>query len=126
MCVLKLYEGMFVIDSTVANSDWDEAAKQVHDILENRGAEILKSEKWDERKLAYKLKGHKRGTYLLIYFNAPSDSITEMKRDLQLSDSVLRTLIVKTDKIKETVPKESEEAVPARQNDFVGQVKSEL
>ena len=97
---------MFIISDTVAGSDWEGTVNQVHDLLKNRGAEILQSEKWDERKFAYKLKGHKRGSYLLVYFNAPEDSILHIKRDLQLSDNVLRALIVKTDKIKESKSEE--------------------
>ncbi len=99
---------MFIIDNTIANADWDAAVKQVSDILESRGVEVIKSEKWEERKFAYKLKGHKRGNYLLIYFKAPPDSVTPIKRDLQLSDNVLRSLIVKIDKIKEPVTKEAQ------------------
>lgn len=110
---MRLYEGMFIISDTVAGPDWEAAVNQVHGIIKNRGAEILKSEKWDERKFAYKLNGHKRGAYLLTYFNAPADSITLIKRDLQLSDVVLRALIVKATKIKEPEqePEEAERAV---------------
>jgi ribosomal protein S6 len=100
---------MFIISDTVAGSDWEAAVKHVEDLLKNRGAEILKSEKWEERKFAYKLKGHKRGTYLLVYFNAPTDSISLIKRDFELSDNVLRTLIVRVDKIRESTPEESVE-----------------
>jgi ribosomal protein S6 len=100
---------MFIISDTVATSDWEAAVKHVEDLLKNRGAEILKSEKWEDRKFAYKLKGHKRGAYLLIYFNAPTDSISSMKRDFELSDNVLRTLIVKVDKIRESKPEEEAE-----------------
>ena len=103
---MRLYEGMFIISDTVAGSDWEAAVKHVEDLLKNRGAEILRSEKWEERKFAYKLKGHKRGTYLLIYFNAPEDSIVLIKRDFELSDNVLRTLIVKVDEIKVSEPEE--------------------
>ncbi len=103
---MRLYEGMFIISDTVAGSDWEAAVKHVEDILKNRGAEVLKSEKWEDRKFAYKLKGHKRGAYLLVYFNAPADSISLMKRDFELSDNVLRTLLVKVDKIKESKPEE--------------------
>ena len=106
---MRLYEGMFIISDTVAGSDWEAAVKHVEDLLKNRGAEILKSEKWEDRKFAYKLKGHKRGAYLLIYFNAPTDSITPIKRDFELSENVLRTLIVKVDKIKESPPEEKTE-----------------
>ena len=100
---------MFIISDTVAGSDWEATVKHVEDLLKNRGAEILKSEKWEERKFAYKLKGHKRGTYFLVYFNAPTDSITLIKRDFELSDNVLRTLIVKIDKMKESKPEEEAE-----------------
>jgi ribosomal protein S6 len=100
---------MFIISDTVAGSDWEAAVKHVEDLLKNRGAEILKSEKWEERKFAYKLKGHKRGTYLLVYFNAPTDSISLIKRDFELSDNVLRTLVVRVDKIRESTPEESVE-----------------
>ncbi|MCR4288789.1 MAG: 30S ribosomal protein S6 [Candidatus Scalindua sp.] len=107
---MRLYEGMFIISDTVAGSDWEAAVKHVEDLLKSRGAEILKSEKWEDRKFAYKLKGHKRGVYLLIYFNAPTDSISLIKRDFELSDNVLRTLIVKVDKIKESKPVEEMQA----------------
>lgn len=100
---------MFIISDTVAGSDWEAAVKHVEDLLKNRGAEILKSEKWEDRKFAYKLKGHKRGAYLLVYFNAPTDSISLIKRDFELSDNVLRTLIVKVDKIKESKSEEETE-----------------
>jgi len=93
----------------VAGADWEAAVKHVEDLLKNRGAEILKSEKWEDRKFAYKLKGHKRGAYLLVYFNAPEDSISPMKRDFELSDNVLRTLIVKVDKVGESKPEEEAE-----------------
>jgi len=105
---LRLYEGMFIISDTVAGADWEGAVNHIHDLLKNRGAEILNSQKWDERKFAYKLKGHKRGTYLLTYFNAPEDSIIHIKRDLKLSDNVLRSLIVKTDKIRESKSEDTE------------------
>ena len=100
---------MFIISDTVAGADWEAAVKHVEDLLKNRGAEILKSEKWEERKFAYKLKGHKRGTYLLVYFNAPTDSISLIKRDFELSDNVLRTLVVRVDKIRESTPEEKTE-----------------
>ncbi len=103
---MRLYEGMFIISDTVAGADWEAAVKHVEDLLKNRDAEILKSEKWEDRKFAYKLKGHKRGAYLLVYFNAPTDSISPMKRDFELSENVLGTLIVKVDKIRETKPEE--------------------
>lgn len=105
---------MFIIGDTVAGSDWDTTVKHVEDLLKNRGVEILRSEKWEERKFAYKLKGHKRGSYLLVYFNAAPDSISLIKRDFELSDTVLRAMVVKIDKIRELNP-ETEAEKPAEE-----------
>lgn len=98
---MKMYEGLFLLDNTHASMEWDNVVKHIHDILQKNGAEILKTEKWGEKKLAYKIKGHKRGTYLLIHFHAKNSAITTMKRDFQLSDYIIRSLIVKDDKIEE-------------------------
>ena len=45
----------------------------VDQILEKNGAKIVQKEKWDERKLAYEIRGHKRATYYLVYFTRPDD-----------------------------------------------------
>ncbi|TVM04090.1 MAG: 30S ribosomal protein S6 [Candidatus Brocadia sp. WS118] len=96
-----MYEGLFLLDNAHASLEWDTVVKHIHDILQKNGAEILKTEKWGEKKLAYKIKGHKRGTYLLIHFNAKYSAIPAIKRDFQLSDYIVRSLIVKDDKIEE-------------------------
>ena len=98
---MRMYEGLFLIDNAHANTEWDNVVKHIHDILQKNGAEILKTEKWGEKKLAYKIKGHKRGTYLLIHFNAKNSAITTVRRDFQLSDYIVRFLIVKDDKIED-------------------------
>lgn len=94
--ITRKYEGMFLIDNTHANKDWDAVVKGVHEILQKHNAEIVSTEKWGggERKLAYKIKGQKRGTYLLVRFNAPTGAITPIKQDCTLSEIILRSLII--------------------------------
>ena len=98
---MRMYEGLFLIDNAHANTEWDNVVKRIQDILQKNGTEILKTEKWGEKKLAYKIKGHKRGTYLLIHFNANNSAITTLRRDFQLSDYIVRFLIIKDDKIED-------------------------
>ncbi|TLD40590.1 MAG: SSU ribosomal protein S6p [Candidatus Jettenia ecosi] len=118
-----MYEGLFLIDNTHASMEWDNVVKHIHDILQKNGAEILKTEKWGEKKLAYKIKGHKRGTYLLIHFNTKSGAITAIKRDFQLSDYIIRSLIVKDDKIEEVSQIGVIEPIPARNTGATPEIK---
>ncbi len=120
---MRMYEGLFLIDNTHASMEWDNVVRHIHDILQKNGAEILKTEKWGEKKLAYKIKGHKRGTYLLIHFNAKSGAIAAIKRDFQLSDYVIRSLIVKDDKIEEVSQIGVIEPIPGRNTGTTPEIK---
>ncbi len=88
------YEGMFLLDNNVATADFDAAAGVVDKILEKNGAKVLRKEKWDERKLSYEIRGHRRATYYLVYFNAPTSAVVEINRDARLTEQVVRHLIV--------------------------------
>jgi len=90
----KLYEGMFLFDSNLAGKDWPGLERHVEELLKKNSANLLYSERWPDRKLAYEVRGCKKGTYYLTYFNAIADTIPGLERDCQLSDRVLRLLVV--------------------------------
>jgi len=94
---MRLYEGMFVIDAGRAAREWEETLSSVNSVLEKHGATIEKGFRFDERKLAYTIEGVRRGVYLLQYFTADPSSITDMREDLNLSESVLRYMILRLD-----------------------------
>ena len=91
---MNLYEGMFLLDSGRAGKEWDGARLEVEGILEKYGAVVRRSGRWDERKLAYEIKGHRRATYMLVYFMAPSDAIDQVRRECVLNTLVLRNMIL--------------------------------
>ncbi len=90
---LTHYECLFLLDTTKTSGNVDTAKAQLHAALEKYGAEILASRPWDDRRLAYPIKGHKKGLYYLIFFKADSLKITEMEHDFRLSELILRHLV---------------------------------
>ena len=99
--VKKLYEGMFLIDSAEAARDWDGIIELVTKMLTKADAEIVSLRKWDERPLAYTIRRCARGTYILAYFRAGGQKIHEIERDVQLSERIMRVLILKADHLTE-------------------------
>lgn len=91
----NLYEGMFLLDSAKVAVSWDEAVQHVHDILTKHQSEIVASRQWDERRLAYPVEGHKKGTYLLTFFRTDATQLKEISADCKLSDLILRDLVLK-------------------------------
>ena len=91
----RRYEGLFLIDNNRANQAWDETVAHIAGIIGKHGGEVVKEIKWEERKLAYEIKGHRRGTYVMEYFDIDPQAVSELRRDLQLSDQLLRYAIVR-------------------------------
>ena len=92
--VKKLYEGMFLIDSAEAAKDWDGIIETITKMLTKIDAEIVSIRKWDERPLAYKIRKCERGTYILTYFRAEGPRIHELERNVELSEQIIRALIL--------------------------------
>ena len=80
------------------------AANQLHTLLERSHAEVLVSRPWDERKLAYPIKKHKKGLYYLTYIRTEGKNLINLERDLALNELVLRHLVLRVDpKLVETM-----------------------
>ena len=90
----KLYEALFLVDSSLAAADWDGINKTIETVLEKAKAEIVSMRKWDERKLAYEIDHKGRGTYILCYFRADGQKIQQIERQVQLSEQIMRVLIL--------------------------------
>jgi small subunit ribosomal protein S6 len=85
---------MFLLDTNKVAGDVAAAQKQIHALLERNHAEVLASRPWDERRLAYPVKGHKKGLYYLTYFRTEGSNIVNLERDCALNEMILRVLIL--------------------------------
>jgi small subunit ribosomal protein S6 len=103
------YEGLFLFPQA-AMTDLQAAQDHVMDLLKRIGAEIISFCKWDERRLAYEIKGNKRGVYFLAFFKADPTRVPRLERDCNLSEHLLRTLVVRAD----NVPDEHMQAIEGR------------
>jgi small subunit ribosomal protein S6 len=94
------YEAMFLLGQA-QGADLSGAVAHIQEIMARGHADILAMRKWDERRLAYEIRGQKRGTYILVYFKAPGKDVAHIERDCNLSERILRTLILRADHMTE-------------------------
>ena len=94
---MPVYEGMFILDPSKYSRDPAGATQQVADIITQHGGTILAARLWDERKLAYPIKGHKKGVYWLTYFSMEGGSITALERQCEITDDIIRKLVLRVD-----------------------------
>jgi small subunit ribosomal protein S6 len=93
----RLYEGLFLINQNAASADFTACMQHVRQILDRAEAEVVVIRKWDERKLAYEIEGQSRGAFLLAFFNVDPSRLMGIERDCNLSETVLRVLVLRAD-----------------------------
>ena len=64
----NVYEGMFILDANRYARDPSGLSQQVEQMIQDAGGELIVSRLWEERRLAYPIKGHRKGVYWLTYF----------------------------------------------------------
>jgi small subunit ribosomal protein S6 len=88
---------MFILDSNRYARDPGVISNQVNEMVGKCGGEVLASRLWNEQRLAYPIKGHKKGTYWLTYFRMNTGKLIEFNRACQLNENVLRKLVLKVE-----------------------------
>jgi ribosomal protein S6 len=93
---------MCLLDNREVRKGWQPLKESVTGLFTKHGAQILSARRWDERRLAYPIDGQQRATYLLAYLKADTQSITGIRRDLQFSDIVLRSLVLSCEEVPQS------------------------
>jgi len=110
---LQLYEAMFLVEPGIAN-DWDAAKGMVQTTMDRANAQLLVCRLWDERRLAYPIEKQRRAAYILCYFRAEGSAISGIERDTQLSEHLLRVLVLRADHITDEKLEEIKDAPDRR------------
>lgn len=77
--------------------DLETPLKKVRDIIANAGGEIIKEDNWGKKKLAYKIKREDFAVYVYMDVKLPADAPLKISNTLNITDEVLRYLLVKVD-----------------------------
>jgi len=93
----NVYEGMFILDANRYGREPEAVSSQIPAMIEKFGGEMLVSRLWEERRLAFAIKGQRKGTYWLTYFRLDSERLAELRRQCQITDDILRMLFLKVD-----------------------------
>ena len=95
---INTYEVMFLFPQAAAG-DLQGASDHIDELFRRCGAEVLALSKWDERRLAYEIKGNKRGIYFHAYIRADASKMIGFERDCNLSEQLLRFMVLRADNV---------------------------
>jgi small subunit ribosomal protein S6 len=93
---VKEYELTVLIHPDL-EADLDTPLKKVREIIKAAGGEIASEDNWGKKKLAYKINKEEFAVYVYMDVNLPADAPLKISNTLNITDEVLRYLLVKVD-----------------------------
>lgn len=77
--------------------DLEAPMSKIRDIVKNAGGEILKEDNWGKKKLTYKINNEDFAVYVYMDVKLPSDAPLKISNILNITEEVVRYLLVTTD-----------------------------
>jgi len=107
------YETMVILSPGLTKEEADKLVDKYADVIKAQGGEVTKVDRMGKRKIAYEMKKQQEGTYALIVFTGPGAIVSELERQMRLSDDVLKFQTLRQEPEYRPIPKKQRAAVAA-------------
>ncbi len=94
---MALYEHVYMARQDVTAQQVEALTEQFKSIITAGGGKVGKVEYWGVKSLAYRIKKNRKAHFTLINLDAPAAAITEMERQMGISEDILRFMTVKVE-----------------------------
>ena len=92
---LRDYELVLIVSPEVVEEKFDATIDNVSQFITGKGGTISNVEQWGKKRLAYPIEHFMEGSYVLTRFRLKPALSKELEANLQISEEVLRHLLVK-------------------------------
>ena len=90
---MNKYESVIIINPAI-DEDAVKAIVDKFSSLINENGKVEKVDMLGKKRLAYEVKKNKEGYYVIFYFEAKPELITELERNYRISDDVIKFMTI--------------------------------
>jgi small subunit ribosomal protein S6 len=94
---LKKYECLYIVNINFDSEGISAVVGRVEEVLKNLGGEIVNTQHWGKRKLAYAIDKERYGNYVLIHFQGENPDISELAREFEIESGILHYMTIRLD-----------------------------
>ena len=94
---MRDYELAFIVRPNVDDYGVTAVVDKVSQFVKSANCEVASVDVWGRRNLAYPINNHREGIYVLFQAKMSPSVLTELERNLKLSEEIIRYLLVKVD-----------------------------
>ncbi|MGQ9572999.1 MAG: 30S ribosomal protein S6 [Dehalococcoidia bacterium] len=101
---MRDYELVMIISPDVPDEEVPNTIEKVGQFITGRGGEVAEVNRWGRRKLAYPIKRHTEGNYVVTQFKLEPTQVAGLEASLELTEEVIRHLVVRMEENESAVP----------------------
>ncbi|MBN8535034.1 MAG: 30S ribosomal protein S6 [Rhizobiales bacterium] len=98
---MALYEHVFLARQDVTAQQVEAMTESYKAVIESKGGAVTKVEYWGLKSLAFRIKKNRKAHYALFNISAPAAAITEMERQMRISEDILRFMTVRVEELED-------------------------
>jgi len=95
---VNVYECIVILNAELADESVEASLSKIRDLIAANGGEVLKTDPWGRRRMAYEISKHQRGNYILLLFRAPSATVKKLEDLFKVTDTVVKFMVIKLEK----------------------------
>jgi len=95
---MRRYELMLVLRPDIPDERSQAIIDRTTRQITSSGGQIVKVAPWGRRRLAYQIERYREGSYHIVIFEAPAESINELERGLLITEELLRHLVTRVER----------------------------
>ena len=95
---MRRYELMLVLRPDLPDDKTQAVIDRTTRSIVGSDGQIVKVAPWGRRRLAYPIGHFREGSYHIVLFEAPPESIVELERGLEITEEVLRHLVTRVER----------------------------
>jgi small subunit ribosomal protein S6 len=94
---LRDYEMVVILSPEIGDDVVGESLERLSQNITTRGGEVVEVNHWGRRRLAYPIKRHLEGNYVVSQIKLDPGQVPDLESNLRISEEVIRHLIVRAD-----------------------------
>lgn len=98
---MRHYEMMVILDPQLDERTVAPSLDQFLNVVKTQGGSVNKVDVWGKRRLSYEINKRTEGIYAVLDMSCTPATVAELDRQLSLSESVLRTKVLRRDPRKD-------------------------
>lgn len=98
---MPFYETVFMSRQELSSAQVEALTDKYKAVVTEMGGKSHKTEQWGLRSLAYRINKSRKAHYTLVEFDATSDAMQEMERQMRIDEDIMRYMTLRIEALTE-------------------------